>query len=72
MNMNPWLAERLVADRRDEVARAAEAHRRLEPADEASPGARSRSHPALARRVGVLLIAVGRRLADGDAVPAHS
>ncbi len=67
--MNPWLAERLVTGRMEEYERAAlrggvggEA-----PADPTAPLASPhRSRPALARHLGVALIALGRRLADGD------
>ena len=71
MNMNPWMAEQLVSDRMNDLERAADAHRHL-PTNTAeafvSP-APLRTRPAFARHVGVLLIAVGRRLAEPDSFP---
>lgn len=70
MNMNPWLAEQLVPQRRAELERAA--HPQSEPlalealADAPAP----RTRPALSHHVGVLLIAVGRRLAEPKTLPA--
>ena len=71
MNMNPWLAEQLVPSRRAELERAAHSHGQPHTAREPSvehPMLRTR--PALARHVGVLLIAVGRRLAEPQSFPA--
>ena len=66
MNLNPWQAELLVPRRRDEFEQAAAHHRPPLPADEpmARPAPSPRSRPALARHVGFLLIAVGRRLTE--------
>ena len=73
MNMNPWMAEQLVSGRRDDFERAAHVHSRTPSADiEIELLARSgtpRPRPAFGHHLGLLLIAVGRRLADGDAFP---
>jgi hypothetical protein len=69
MTMNPGVAEQLVAGKMQELARAR--HGRLpspRPGTEFETTARAPG--ALSRQVGVLLISIGRRLADGDRVPA--
>jgi hypothetical protein len=73
MNMNPWMAEQLVSRRREDLERAAHVHSRTPSPDTeielmARPGP-SRSRPPFGHHLGILLIAVGRRLADGDAFP---
>jgi hypothetical protein len=70
MNMNPWQAEQMAADRMENLERAAGAQRRyLETVTESAVGP-TRPRPAVARHVGALLIAMGRRLAEPDAFPA--
>lgn len=73
MNMNLWMAEQLVSGRRDDLERAAHLHRRTPSTD---PDLENliradapRTRPALGHHLGIFLIAVGRRLADGDAFP---
>jgi len=70
--VNPGLARQLVASRVEDLERAAHGRRLPSPAaDESFPAESVRpNHGTLTRRVGVLLISVGRRLADPDAVPA--
>ncbi len=70
--MNPWVAEQLVAGRIADLEAAAHGHRRpqnVAPEDLESSIA-PRPRPALAHHLGVLLIAMGRRLADSDGLPA--
>lgn len=67
MSMNPWLAEQLAAERMSDLEGAA-----LRPRPVADPKAVAAPHQprrALARHVGVLLISVGRRLAEPEAFP---
>jgi hypothetical protein len=69
--MNPGVAEQLVASRMEDLARAR--HGRLPsplPGREFETSSAPRTRGALTRQVGVLLISIGRRLADGDRVPA--
>ena len=70
--MNPWIADQLVAGRREDLERAAGARRPARITEAEPPGAAPahRTRPAVARHVGVLLIAVGRRLADTDTLSA--
>jgi hypothetical protein len=70
MNMNPWQAEQLAADRMEDLERAAGAQRRYLETVIAPGAGPSRARPAVARHVGSLLIAVGRRLAEPDGFPA--
>jgi hypothetical protein len=70
MNMNLWQAEQLAADRRSDFERAADVHRQLPETTVEPVVAASRVRPAFARHVGVLLIAIGRRLAEPDSFPA--
>lgn len=69
--MNPWQTEQLVPDRVKELRRMARRRRHSSVAAAASPAGPSVrwTRPALARQVGVVLIAVGRRLADPEAFP---
>jgi len=70
VSTNPSLFEQLASDRRKDWAQAARNHRRrLSPAEGRGPSAH-RTRPAFARHVGILLISVGRRLADVDPFPA--
>jgi hypothetical protein len=73
MNMNPWMVEQLVAGRRDDLERAAHVHSRTpSPDTEIELVARAdapRPRPAFGHHLGILLIAVGRRLTEGDALP---
>jgi hypothetical protein len=69
--MNPWLAEQMVPSRMADLERAAHPqswpHTDLEPLVDQTI---VRTRPALARHVGVLLIAVGQRLAGPRSFPA--
>jgi hypothetical protein len=69
--MNPWLAEQLVPSRMADLERAAHPQSRpqtaLEPLLDQTI---VRTRPALARHVGILLIAVGQRLAGPHTFPA--
>lgn len=67
--MNPWLAEQLAAERMSDLEGAAGGPRRAEATDPESVAGPHRPRRALARHVGVLLISVGRRLAEPDAFP---
>jgi hypothetical protein len=69
--MNPWVAEQLVESRMADLAAAAHGHRRPGTPDheDVSTPSAPRTRPALARHMGVLLIAMGRRLADSDGLP---
>ena len=70
MNMNPWLAEQMVPLRRAELERAAHPHSEPLALDELTDAPLLRRRPALSHHVGVLLIAVGRRLAEPKTLPA--
>jgi hypothetical protein len=69
MNMNPWLAEQLAAERMSDLEGAADGARRAWAADPEALSAPRPPRRALARHVGALLISVGRRLADPEAFP---
>jgi hypothetical protein len=68
MSMNPWLVEQLAAERMTEFECAAGAPGPA-AADPESVTVPRPSRRALTRQVGFLLISVGRRLADPDALP---
>jgi hypothetical protein len=70
MTMNPWIAKKMVTSRMNDLAQAAHGHQKPPSAaavTELSPPLRRGS---FTRHVGVLLISVGRRLADADTFPA--
>ncbi len=72
MTMNPGLTEQLVASRLKDLERAAHGHRPAPTATVESFAVSSvrPNRGALARHVGVLLISMGRRLADPESWPA--
>jgi hypothetical protein len=72
MIMNPGVAQQLVASRMKELERAAHGHRLPSAiADESLAASSLRpNRGTLTRHVGVLLITMGRRLVDPDALPA--
>jgi hypothetical protein len=70
--MNPWQAEQLVPSRRRDLERSAQTHSAplvsdMQPLLVIPP---RRHRPAMARQVGLLLIAVGRRLTETEQSPA--
>ena len=69
MIMNPGLAEQLAAERMSDLEGAGGGPRRVRATDPESVTALLSPRRALARHVGVLLISVGRRLAEPDAFP---
>ena len=73
MNINPSMAEQLVAGRRDDLERAAHVHRRAPSANTTIElmvrTDKRRPRPAFGHHLGVLLIAMGRRLVDGEPLP---
>ena len=70
MSMNPWLTEQMAAEHIKDLECAADGRRRALARDPESSAWHRPARGALARQVGVLLISVGRRLAEPDAFPA--
>ena len=70
MTINPWIAKKMVTSRMNDLEQAAHGHQKptsVAAVTELSP---PRRRGSFTRHVGVLLISVGRRLADTDAFPA--
>ena len=70
MTMNPWIAKKMVTSRMNDLEQAAHGHQKPLSAAVVTELSPPRQRGNFTRHVGVLLISVGRRLADTDALPA--
>jgi hypothetical protein len=70
MTMNPWTNKKMVTSRMNDLQQAAQGHQKPPSAAAVTESSPPRQRGSLTRHVGVMLISVGRRLADVDAFPA--
>jgi hypothetical protein len=70
MTMNPWTNKKMVTSRMNDLEQAAQGHQKPLSAPAVTEFSPPRQRGGLTRYVGVLLISVGRRLADTDTFPA--
>ncbi|HTT85725.1 MAG TPA: hypothetical protein VMF60_00030 [Acidimicrobiales bacterium] len=70
MSLHPWLTGQLATEHLEDLEREAEVRRALVAAGRRSTRRREHRRSALARRLGVFLIATGSRLTDGEGLRA--
>jgi hypothetical protein len=70
MTMNPWIAKKMVTGRMNDLEQAAHGHQKPASAAAVTELSPPRHRRSVTRHLGVLLISVGRRLAEADTFPA--